>query len=129
MELLEIQLVNDKSMGVKFSPQGVLTLHGVSCDEDPKPLYQELKAWVQKYLEVPAEKTELYVRLKYFNTSSAKCLLDLIELLTQLTKNGKQLMITWYYENGDEDMLDAITMFEDLIHYKIEAVEVDSYFR
>ncbi len=116
-------------MGVKFSPQGVLTLHGVSCDEDPKPLYNQLKEWAKEYISRPAEKTEFYIRLKYFNTSSAKCLMELLELMTLLTQSQKTLVITWYYEDGDEDMFDSIKVFEDLIHHKIEPVLVSSYSR
>jgi hypothetical protein len=127
MELLEIQAKNPKSAGVKFLPEGVLTIHGVSCDEDPKPFYQKLKDWVKEYIGRPAEKTEFYIRLKYFNTSSARSLLELIELLTLLSESGKELMITWYYEEGDEDMLDSIKTFEDLVHHRIEPVQIASY--
>ena len=127
MELLEIKAPNTKSLGVKFSPEGILNIHGVSCEEDPKPFYQKLKNWVNEYLRHPAENTELFVRLKYFNTSSAKCLLDLINTLTPLAQTSKKLNITWYYEEGDEDMQDTIKAFEDVIHYKIRPVEIESY--
>lgn len=127
MEVLEIKAKDPKGAGVKFLPEGVLTIHGVSCDEDPKPFYQKLKDWVKNYIGKPADKTELYIRLKYFNTSSARCLLELIELLTLLTESGKELNITWYYEEGDEDMLDSIRTFEDLVNHRIEPVQVNSY--
>ncbi|HVD97021.1 MAG TPA: DUF1987 domain-containing protein [Cytophagaceae bacterium] len=129
MELLEIPIKDPRSMGVKFSPQGALTLHGVSCDEDPKPLYQKLKDWVKGYKDKPAEKTEFFIRLKYFNTSSARCILELIQELTPLSKTGKSLVVTWYYENGDEDMLETIRAFEELINHKIEPVVIESYSR
>jgi hypothetical protein len=127
MELLEIKAPNTKSLGVKFSPEGVLKISGVSCDEDPKPLYQRLKNWVIEYLHQPAENTEMFIRLKYFNTSSAKCMLDLINTLTPVAQTGKKLNITWYYEEGDEDMQDTIKAFEEVIHHKIRPVEIESY--
>jgi hypothetical protein len=127
MELLEIKAPNTKSLGVKFSPEGILKIHGVSCEEDPKPFYQQLKNWVGEYLRNPAENTELFIRLKYFNTSSAKCLLDLINTLTPVIQTGKKFNITWYYEEGDEDMQDTIKSFEEVIHHKIRPVEIDSY--
>lgn len=129
MEVLEIpaSVKNAKTVGVKFSPDGKLTIHGVSCDEDPKPLYQQLSGWIKGYLEEPQAKTELFIRLKYFNTSSARCLMDLMKLLTKIDETGNELEITWYYEDGDEDMLDAIRVFEALIHHPIEPVVVFSY--
>ncbi len=127
MELLEISAENSKATGVLFSPSGVLELKGVSCEEDPKPFYQRLKDWVQEYLHQPAVRTEFSVRLKYFNTSSARCLFELMEQLTALSKTGKELVIRWYYEEGDEDMEDSVKMFEELIHHKIELIPVGTY--
>ena len=127
MELLEIRQTTPKSLGVKFSPEGVLTIFGVSCDEDPKPFYQLLKNWVKEYLTNPSIKTDLFIRLKYFNTSSAKCLLDLIESIVVINQSKSLLSITWYYEKGDEDMQEAIILFEDLVNHKIEQVQVESY--
>ncbi|HSZ24200.1 MAG TPA: DUF1987 domain-containing protein [Cytophagaceae bacterium] len=127
MKQLEIKPINPKSVGVIFSPDGVLTISGVSCDEDPKPLYQQLKNWVAEYIANPAENTEFSIRLKYFNSSSAKCLFDLLESLNPIFHSGKALTIYWYYEEADEDMLDVITAFEDLIPAKIEKIKINSY--
>ncbi|MBK8807982.1 MAG: DUF1987 family protein [Bacteroidales bacterium] len=43
--------------------------------------------------------------LIYFNSASSKCLLDMVILLKKLY-SGK-LNINWYYEEGDEDLLEA----------------------
>lgn len=129
MEVLEITapVKNSKTVGIQFLPDGKLTIYGVSCDEDPKPLYQKLNGWILEYLKELPQKTELFIRLKYFNTSSARCLMELMKLLTKIDETENELEITWYYEDGDEDMLDAIRVFEALIHHPIEPVLVFSY--
>ncbi len=127
MDLLEIIPSTSKSVGVKFSPEGILHIFGVSCEEDPKPIYQILKSWIEGYLLSPSTKTTLSVKLKYFNTASAKYLLDLLESLVLLNKSNSQLSIVWYFEKGDEDMQESIILFEELIKHKIEQVQVESY--
>jgi hypothetical protein len=127
MDLLEIKPSTPKSFGVNFSPDGVLQLYGVSCDENPRLIYEQLKSWVKEYSLAPAPKTEFSIRLKYFNTSSSKCLYELLETVVLLDKAGKKLTITWYFEKDDEDMEETIVLFEDLIKRKIDRVAVDSY--
>jgi hypothetical protein len=65
--------------------------------------------------------------LKYFNTSSSKCLYELLETIVLLDKADKNLTITWCFEKDDEDMEETIVLFEDLIKRKIDRVAVDSY--
>ncbi len=127
MTLLEIVPGSPKSIGVKFSPDGVLSIYGVSCDEDPRPIYEQLKNWIKDYCLSPAPKTEVFIRLKYFNTSSSRCLFELLQTILLLDKANKNLVITWYFEKDDEDMEESIVLFEDLIKRKIEKVAVDSY--
>ncbi len=127
MEALEIEPTNPKALGIKFTPSGILSIYGVSLEEDPKPFYQRLQDWVVEYIKAPAATTILSVRLKYFNTSSSKCLFDLMKLIATINESNSILTITWYYEDGDEDMQDTIRLFEELIKHKIELLQVDSY--
>jgi len=127
MNLLEIKPATSKSVGVKFSPDGVLQLYGVSCDENPKLIYDQLKDWVKKYLSAPAPVTEFSIRLKYFNTSSSKTLYELLETIILLDQTNKKLKILWHYEKDDEDMEETIVLFEELIKRKIDKVAIDSY--
>ena len=44
---------------------------------------------------------------EYFNTSSSKCLYMLFKKLDELHQKGKRVIINWFYEVGDEDMMEA----------------------
>lgn len=127
MDLLEIKPSTPKSVGVKFSPDGILQLYGVSCDENPRPMYEQLKNWVKEYSSTPAPKTEFSIRLKYFNSSSSRCLYELLETIVLLDKATKNVTIIWYFEKDDEEMEESILLFEELIKRKIDRVAVDSY--
>lgn len=126
MNSLEIKSDHVRTIDVKFLPDGKLSIEGASCEEDPKPLYNKLIQWIKEYSAQPASSTELNICLKYFNSSSAKCILELLSIVTSLAKNTN-LRIIWSYEKEDEDMLDAIDTFAELVNFKIEAVAIDSY--
>jgi hypothetical protein len=127
MNHLEIKPADTKSTGVDFSPNGILTIYGVSYEEDPKVFYQRLINWAKEYVKKPANSTMLSMRLKYFNTSSSKCILEFLNVLIKIPDAEKNLRISWCYEDGDEDMQDSIRTFEELIHHKIQQIKVESY--
>lgn len=127
MNLLEITPSTPKSAGVTFSPSGTLSLFGVSCEEDPKPFFQQLNNWINDYFSATVVKTDFEIRLKYFNTSSAKCLLDMLENVVIKNASKNPLSIIWCVEKDDDDMKDAVTLFEELIKNPIIQKEVPSY--
>jgi len=55
---------------------------------------------------------EVSIRLEYFNTSSSKCLMD---FLKRIEKSPVNATILWYYEEEDEDMLEAGEDYDAII--------------
>jgi hypothetical protein len=54
------------------------------------------------------------IRLEYLNSSSSKKLLQLLKAL-DTNKNLESLNITWYYEDGDDELKDHGHLFEKLL--------------
>lgn len=52
--------------------------------------------------------------LEYFNTSSTKCLLGILKRLANFQEKGKTVVVNWYYEEDDEDVLE---IGEDLSYF------------
>ena len=63
------------------------------------------------------------VQLEYFNTSSSKCILDVFKKLETLS--GTEVSVKWYYEEDDEDMLEAGEDYEAIIDLPFEMIEVE----
>jgi hypothetical protein len=85
-----------------------LSFKGESYPENAYNFYEPLYEVLGKYLEFNS-KDALVVdfQLSYINTSSIKCLILLFDKLNTSYKNGKNIIINWYYdeENGfDYDM-------------------------
>jgi hypothetical protein len=84
------------------SSTGILLISGRSIVENAVRYYDPLVEWVSEYCQNPATNTELHLKLEYFNTSTSKYLLSIIEHLQEIYSEGKDVEIFWYYV--DEDM-------------------------
>ena len=58
-----------------------------------------------------------------FNTSSSKCILDVFKKLETLS--GTEVKVNWYYEEDDEDMLEAGEDYQAIIDLPFKMIEVE----
>lgn len=101
---------------VNFDSQtGSLEIHGRSTPENPIAYYTRMIQWVEKYAENPSQETMVRVYFEYFNTSSSKCLLELMKKIKNIQTEGNKVRWIWMYEEGDDDMKEAGSDFSDLL--------------
>jgi len=62
--------------------------------------------------------------MEYFNTSSSKCIYDLLKEIKSLKEGGKDVRVRWYYEQYDEDMMEAGEDYSDLLDLPFAFVEI-----
>lgn len=90
---------------VTFDPAtGVLEFSGQSYPEDSVPFYQEIQDELAAHLEKSSQPLIIAFKLNYFNTSSSKCLLTLLESVERFQALRDNVRVRWYYEEDDEDM-------------------------
>jgi hypothetical protein len=106
------------------SSGGVFKLEGRSIPENSVEFYKPLVDWLDQYRENPLPKTIVEVKLEYFNTSSSKCILDVFKKLEMIHKAKNDVEIKWYYEEDDEDMLEAGEDYESIIRVPFEMIEI-----
>jgi hypothetical protein len=112
-----------KTPTVEFSSNnGVLLLKGRSIPENSIEFYKPLINWIEDYSASAPSETVLNVQLEYFNTSSSKCLLDIFK---RLERAGDAVTINWYYEEDDEDMLEAGEDYDAIIDIPFKMIEVE----
>ena len=112
-----------KTPFVEFNSKGELLLKGRSIPENSIEFYKPIIEWIDNYGQSVNETTVLSVQLEYFNTSSSKCILDVFKKLETLT--GTEVSVKWYYEEDDEDMLEAGEDYEAIIDLPFEMIEVE----
>lgn len=105
---------------------GRLTISGISSGENPRALYMQAIEWLNEYSTSPQAETELILKVAYFNTTSAKYLLDILEVVVNLNTDKSKAIIKWVCEKDDEDMVDAVNNFSAMLDYPIEIEETDT---
>ena len=126
MEKLTIEQKN-KTPRIDFNPEtGMMEIAGVSSAENSLEFYKPILRWIDEYKagKIPT-KTIVNVNYKYFNTSSAKCILDMLERFVQIKIAGAELVINWFYEKDDEEMYDAGYNFGDILETPFEMNEIE----
>ncbi len=120
----DIRIVGSpKTPTVNFiASDGALEIKGRSIPENSIEFYKPLIDWIENYSKQPHESTTVNVQLEYFNTSSSKCILDLFKKLEAITNN---ITNNWYYEEEDEDMLEAGEDYDAIISIPFKMIEVE----
>jgi len=100
---------------IDFNPEtDVLSIEGESYHEYTVEFFQPVFEWLNKYLSEPGKKITLNFRMTYFNTSSSRRFLEILNLLEDYQdENGGDVVVNWYYEEGDIDMLESGEEYEE----------------
>ena len=102
-----------KTPEVKFSIDPIsMSLSGRAIPENSIEFYKPLLDWVDQSIQSHDEVVCISVKLEYFNTSSSKCLMDLFK---RIEKAAPMASVDWYYEEEDEDMLEAGEDYDAII--------------
>ena len=116
----------DKTPAVQFLPtEGVLALSGCSIHENADRFFRPLLQQLSAYCEQPAPSTVVRLTLTYFNSSSAKYVLDMLKLLDELhASHRSKVLLEWNYEEGDLDMEEAGQDYKGLLEMPVKLIEV-----
>ena len=102
---------------VDFNTNGIVKISGRSIPENSIEFYDPLFVWLSEF----CDKIELHINLEYYNTSSSKCLLQVFNLV----EKNEGSFCKWFYEDDDEDMLEAGEDFEDSTNIPFEMISYE----
>lgn len=100
--------------------KGVLALSGRSITENPISFYKKIEDYIAAYLKHPQQNTVFKVNLEYFNTSTSKCLVDIFKLFESLNSSEHKVVVEWYYEKDDEEIMDSGEDYKDIVDIPFE---------
>ena len=108
---------------VQMDKTGKVKMSGRSIPEDPAKFYEPLYLWIYEYCFNPLPKTIIDIDLEYFNSGSFKCLLFMLKEFSELRNKGKEVIINWVYEEGDDDIRERGEYFESILETKINIIQ------
>jgi len=107
---------------------------GESRPENVRNFYLPVLEWLEKFSthqsglkereRMPA--LDCLFNFEYFNSTSAKYILDIFKSLNTLNSLGVELDIKWLYEEDDEDMLEVGEEMSRMSKLKFEYVISDN---
>ena len=83
--------------------KGLFDFSGRSIPEDARVFFKPIIDWIKEYDPERQYKTTVNFYFEYLNTSSSKCIFDLLKVLNELHEKGNEILVNWYYEEGDDD--------------------------
>lgn len=113
----------DESPEVVLDKQGERFIFGgKSMPEDVKEFYGPIHAWLQEYVKQPNPETHVKFKFDYFNSASAKQILDVLAFFETVKENGNEVLIDWYFSDDDEDMEEAGESYGTLVDLPINLI-------
>ncbi len=111
------------SFGIIFNAkEATLNISGTSYPDNAIEFFRPILDWVKNFTETRTDPLLLQFKVNYFNTSSSKYLLKMLEMIESYHAKGNGVEIIWHYFDGEEDMLET---WKELINelelpYKVE---------
>jgi len=100
---------------ILLNPEGNILIRGRSIHENVSEFFAPVEDWITQYIINPAEITCVDMNLEYCNSASAKVLIHMLQKITYVTLKDKRFVFNWYYEEGDDDILERGQYFAAIL--------------
>ena len=112
-EHLDIPKTKDKPHVLFTASSGSLLIEGESYPENAQDFYRPIVEMLEAYCAGDHARLLVEFKLQYFNSSSSKCLLNILDLLEEFAAKGGEVTVNWFYEEQDEDLKESGEDFAD----------------
>ena len=125
---------SDFSPKVMFDPaKNLFEISGESRPENTSKFYVPILQWLEQYQNVLYWEKDKFgqgatrvfeFKLDYFNSTSAKFIMDVLMQLDKMAQDGYDIKAKWFYDKRDEDMKESGEEFSKLLKkLSIEFIE------
>ncbi|MHC1703768.1 MAG: DUF1987 domain-containing protein [Tenuifilaceae bacterium] len=111
---------------INFDPENnIFEISGFSRPENVIGFYRPVLKWLDEYYDnilsknIDYNKSVLTINLKmtYFNSASSKFILDVLLEFMKYHSKGNDIVINWYYEDGDDEIQESGEEISDMLGY------------
>lgn len=132
MDSLIIEATEDSPKITFDTVSNRFMISGESRPENAGKFYTPVINWIVKYEEILYSRKQdtkddsvlvFIFKLDYFNSTSAKYIMDVLLIIKKFVDQGYNINIEWHYDKRDDDMLDAGNEFSDTVDLKFDFIE------
>ena len=109
---------------ILLSPDGLLRFRGRSIHENVIEFFAPVEDWITQYIINPANLTCVDMNLEYCNSASAKVLIHIMQKITYVSLKNKKFTFNWYYEEGDDDILERGEYFATILDVPFNFIKI-----
>lgn len=134
MEILELASTGNTPSVTLNHQLHLLEFAGDSRPEDVQKFYTPIISWIEDYSNyvyflTDSQNEEINItcnfKFEYFNSSSAKYVMDIIVKLGKIAEFDKaNITLNWYFDELDEDMKESGEEFEDMLDISFNYISV-----
>jgi hypothetical protein len=122
-EAFKLEATKETPEVILDADANVFEVNGRSFPLNAKGFYMPILEWLEEYAKSPNGKTEFKFKLEYFNTPSSKSISDILKQMKEIKDAGNEVVIYWYYEEDDIDILDLGHVFARTVGMDFEFKE------
>ena len=129
MRKLTIEKTNSSPKVILDPETEIYLISGESRPPDVREFYNQILTWLQEfslYLNGPDYNNGPVIfnfDFEYFNSSSGKLILDICKVLAGLRLQGFNIIVKWYHEKEDGDMLEVGKEMSRIVKFPFEYIE------
>jgi len=130
MRKLVIDRTDTTPMVILDPETKVYKISGESRPSDVREFYDQVILWLDDFTMYLINSKDIEnpvifsFNLVYFNSSSAKLILDICKSLASLRLKGFNVTVNWHYEEEDLDMLEVGKEMSRIVKCPFEYIEV-----
>ena len=109
---------------ILLNPDGIIKVRGRSIHENVTDFFAPVEDWITQYIIDPASLTCVDMNLEYCNSASVKVLIHMLQKITYVTLKNKKFIFNWYYEDGDDDILERGEYFAAILDVPFNFIKI-----
>jgi hypothetical protein len=87
--------------------QNIFEISGKSFAKYSRHIYKDVLDWLNEYIKKPNKETIVSFKFEFYDTSSAKMILEILKKLDWLYSQKHKVEIHWYFPEDDDDIEEA----------------------
>jgi hypothetical protein len=107
MEKIVIEPTTETPKVILDKENNIFEFSGNSLPENVATFFTPIIEWFDEYAQKPNKETKIIFNFEYYNTSSSKMILKLLETCRGIHRDGYNIEVHWHYMDDDEDMIEA----------------------
>lgn len=113
-----------KTPEVSLNPDGMIHIRGRSISGEVEGLPEEVENWLDTYLLDPCDVTLIEINLEYIGGFKTGYYVEMVRKIKKVLTLNKKLVVNWYYEEGDEDILERGECFSLYLDLPFNFIEI-----